>query len=99
MAVRVVSMRTASRRSAGIWCSFVRHQPHTSAIICLSERARRTIMPLDRVDREMLAILQAEGRISNAALAERLHLSPSPCLRRLRALEQQGVISGYAAIL
>ena len=56
-------------------------------------------MSLDRVDREMLAILQSEGRISNAALADRLHLSPSPCLRRLRGLEQQGVISGYAAIL
>ena len=56
-------------------------------------------MPLDRVDREMLAILQSEGRISNAALAERLHLSPSPCLRRLRALEHEGVINGYAAIL
>ena len=56
-------------------------------------------MPLDRVDREMLAILQSEGRISNAALADRLHLSPSPCLRRLRALEHEGVISGYAAIL
>ena len=48
-----------------------------------------TIMPLDTVDRRMLAILQREGRISNAALAERLHLSPSPCLRRLRALEQR----------
>jgi len=58
-----------------------------------------TIMPLDRVDREMLAILQREGRISNAALADRLHLSPSPCLRRLRALEAAGVISGYAAVL
>jgi Lrp/AsnC family leucine-responsive transcriptional regulator len=56
-------------------------------------------MPLDDVDRRMLNILQSEGRISNAALAERLHLSPSPCLRRLRALEQEGVISAYAAIL
>jgi Lrp/AsnC family leucine-responsive transcriptional regulator len=56
-------------------------------------------MPLDSVDRRMLAILQDEGRISNAALAERLHLSPSPCLRRLRALEQDGVISGYRAVL
>jgi len=56
-------------------------------------------MPLDHVDREMLAILQSEGRISNAALAERLHLSPSPCLRRLRALEHSGVIKGYAAVL
>lgn len=56
-------------------------------------------MPLDRVDRQMLAILQSDGRISNAALAERLHMSPSPCLRRLRALETSGVISGYAARL
>jgi Lrp/AsnC family leucine-responsive transcriptional regulator len=47
----------------------------------------------------MLEILQAEGRISNAALAERLHLSPSPCLRRLRALEHDGVIAGYRAVL
>jgi Lrp/AsnC family leucine-responsive transcriptional regulator len=47
----------------------------------------------------MLEILQSEGRISNAALAERLHLSPSPCLRRLRALEQEGVIAGYRAEL
>ena len=56
-------------------------------------------MPLDSVDRRMLEILQREGRISNAALAERLHLSPSPCLRRLRALERGGVISGYRAML
>jgi Lrp/AsnC family leucine-responsive transcriptional regulator len=56
-------------------------------------------MPLDSVDRRMLEILQREGRISNAALAERLHLSPSPCLRRLRALERDGVISGYGAVL
>ena len=47
----------------------------------------------------MLAVLQEEGRISNAALAERLHLSPSPCLRRLRALEREGVIDGYRAVL
>jgi Lrp/AsnC family leucine-responsive transcriptional regulator len=47
----------------------------------------------------MLEILQSEGRISNAALAERLHLSPSPCLRRLRALEEDGVIAGYRAVL
>ncbi len=55
--------------------------------------------PLDAVDRQMLEILQREGRISNAALAERLHLSPSPCLRRMRALEARGLISGYHAAL
>jgi Lrp/AsnC family leucine-responsive transcriptional regulator len=56
-------------------------------------------MPIDRVDRRMLEVLQAEGRISNVALAERLHLSPSPCLRRHKALEEQGVIAGYRAVL
>ena len=56
-------------------------------------------MPLDSTDRRMLAILQQDGRISNAALAEQLHLSPSPCLRRLRGLEQDGVITGYRAVL
>jgi Lrp/AsnC family leucine-responsive transcriptional regulator len=57
------------------------------------------ICPMDDTDRRMLAILQREGRISNAELAERLHLSPSPCLRRLRALERDGLISGYRAVL
>jgi Lrp/AsnC family leucine-responsive transcriptional regulator len=57
------------------------------------------IVPLDSVDRRMLDVLQTEGRISNAALAERLHLSPSPCLRRMRALEQSGVITGHRAVL
>ena len=57
------------------------------------------IVPLDSVDRRLLRILQAEGRISNAALAERLHLSPSPCLRRVRALERAGLITGYRAVL
>ena len=58
-----------------------------------------TTSTLDPIDRRMLAVLQAEGRITNAALAERLHLSPSPCLRRLRALEEDGVITGYHARL
>jgi Lrp/AsnC family transcriptional regulator, leucine-responsive regulatory protein len=56
-------------------------------------------MPLDITDRRMLAILQSEGRISNVALADRLNLSPSPCLRRLRALERDHVITGYRAVL
>jgi Lrp/AsnC family transcriptional regulator, leucine-responsive regulatory protein len=68
-------------------------------MICSPAATEETIMPLDSVDRRMLEILQREGRISNAALAERLHLSPSPCLRRLRALEQDGVIAGYRAVL
>jgi Lrp/AsnC family transcriptional regulator, leucine-responsive regulatory protein len=56
-------------------------------------------MPLDRVDCRLLEVLQREGRLSNVALAERVHLSPSPCLRRLKALEQAGVIDGYRAVL
>jgi Lrp/AsnC family transcriptional regulator, leucine-responsive regulatory protein len=68
-------------------------------MICLHSRSQETIMPLDLVDRRMLEILQHDGRISNAALAEQLHLSPSPCLRRLRALERESVIQGYRAEL
>jgi Lrp/AsnC family transcriptional regulator, leucine-responsive regulatory protein len=68
-------------------------------MICLRIANWEPIMPLDSTDRRMLEILQREGRISNAALADQLHLSPSPCLRRLRALEGEGVISGYRAML
>lgn len=56
-------------------------------------------MELDRFDRRILEILQQEGRISNQDLAERVGLSPSPCLRRLRALEESGLITGYHATL
>ena len=56
-------------------------------------------MSLDRVDRRLLELLQGEGRLSNVALAERVHLSPSPCLRRVKALEGDGVIEGYRAVL
>jgi Lrp/AsnC family leucine-responsive transcriptional regulator len=59
----------------------------------------RNDLPMDALDRQMLAILQRDGRISNAALADQLHLSPSPCLRRLRGLEHDGVIAGYRAEL
>jgi Lrp/AsnC family leucine-responsive transcriptional regulator len=56
-------------------------------------------MSLDTVDRRLLDVLQVEGRLSNVALAERVHLSPSPCLRRVKALEDGGVIAGYRAML
>ncbi|WP_079436237.1 Lrp/AsnC family transcriptional regulator [Zoogloea sp. LCSB751] len=56
-------------------------------------------MELDRYDRQILAILQQDGRISNQDLAERIGLSPSPCLRRVRALEESGLITGYRALL
>ncbi len=56
-------------------------------------------MKLDRYDRAILQLLQREGRLSNQELAERIGLSPSPCLRRVRALEESGFISGYRAML
>jgi Lrp/AsnC family transcriptional regulator, leucine-responsive regulatory protein len=55
--------------------------------------------PLDRTDRRMLQVLQREGRITNAELAERVNLSASPCLRRLQRLEQMQVITGYSALV
>lgn len=55
------------------------------------------IMEFDRLDRRILEVLQQEGRLSNQELADRVGLSPSPCLRRVRALEEAGVITGYWA--
>jgi Lrp/AsnC family leucine-responsive transcriptional regulator len=56
-------------------------------------------MKLDRYDRRILEVLQQDGRISNQDLADRIGLSPSPCLRRVRALEEAGIITGYRALL
>ena len=52
---------------------------------------------LDRIDRRILRELQADGRLSNQALSERVALSPSACLARVRRLEESGVIQGYHA--
>ncbi|HZU64431.1 MAG TPA: Lrp/AsnC family transcriptional regulator [Novosphingobium sp.] len=52
---------------------------------------------LDKADREILRILQVDGRISNQDLAQKVGLSPSACLRRVRLLEGRGIIRGYAA--
>jgi len=56
-------------------------------------------MELDRYDLQILRVLQDEGRISNQDLAERISLTSSPCLRRLHALEEAGLITGYRAML
>jgi len=53
--------------------------------------------PLDRIDRRILAALQADGRLTNQALSEQVALSPSACLARVRRLEESGVIRGYHA--
>ena len=57
------------------------------------------MIQLDRYDRKILQLLQTDGRISNQDLADRIGLSPSPCLRRLRALEESGLIVGYRALV
>ena len=54
---------------------------------------------LDAVDRKILAQLQTDGRMSLSDLAGKVGLSPSPCLRRVRILEREGVISRYVAVL
>jgi len=56
-------------------------------------------MELDRTDHRILALLQEDGRRSNVEIAERVALSPSPCLRRIKRLEATGVIRGYRAII
>ncbi len=54
---------------------------------------------LDHIDRHILALLQAQGRMTNVELAARVGISPPPCLRRVRALEEAGYIRGYHATL
>ena len=54
---------------------------------------------MDRYDRAILEVIQNDGRISNQELADKVGLSPSPCLRRVRALEETGIITGYRAIV
>lgn len=56
-------------------------------------------MNLDRYDKQILEALQGNGRLSNQELADRIGLSPSPCLRRVRRLEESGLIRAYRALL
>jgi Lrp/AsnC family leucine-responsive transcriptional regulator len=56
-------------------------------------------MELDKTDRKILSILQSDGRLTNQEVAERINLSPSPCLRRIKSLEETGVIRQYVALL
>ena len=62
-------------------------------------RNRSSAVQLDAIDGSILAELQANGRLTNLELAQRIHLSPSACLRRVKRLEDSGVIAQYAAIL
>ena len=56
-------------------------------------------MQLDEIDHKILNVLQKNGRISNQELADQVGLSPSPCLRRVKVLEESGTIQGYVALL
>ena len=56
-------------------------------------------MDLDPVERQILRLLQGDGRLSNVALAERVGLSESPCFRRVKRLEEAGLIRGYSAVV
>ncbi|RDV27301.1 leucine-responsive transcriptional regulator Lrp [Alteromonas aestuariivivens] len=59
----------------------------------------KTPKHLDRIDRNILTVLQRDGRISNVDLARQVGLSPSPCLERVKRLESQGYINGYHAVV
>ena len=54
---------------------------------------------LDNIDLKILQEIQADGRITNVELARRVGISPPPCLRRVRALEEAGYITGYRGLL
>lgn len=54
---------------------------------------------MDAKDRQIIRALQQDGRLTNLDLAARVNLSPSPCLRRVRLLEEAGIITGYAAVV
>jgi len=62
-------------------------------------RTEPQIAKLDAIDRAILRVLQTEGKLSNVDLAARVHLSPSACLRRVKALEDGGVIAQYVALV
>jgi len=72
------------------WCNSASH-PTT--------RHRMRGPKLDRIDRQILELLQSDGRMTNIELARRVGISPPPCLRRVRALEEAGLIRGYHADL
>ncbi len=64
-----------------------------------STSAPTAYVPIDKLDRAILRELQRDGRLTNVDLARRVGLTPSPCLRRVKALEERGYITGYAAVL
>lgn len=60
---------------------------------------KNTTIQLDEIDRHLLQILQVEAQLTNVELSDRVGLSPTPCLRRVKRLEEAGLIQGYRAAL
>jgi DNA-binding Lrp family transcriptional regulator len=63
----------------------------------MSEKLRQ--LALDEIDRKILVLLQGDARIANVDLADKVGLSPSPCLRRVRDLEERGIVRRYVTLL
>ena len=82
-------MRNILRLSRWNEIAFLRISP-----LCSQQMAKN-----DKIDQQILRELTRDGRLSNLELAERVGLSPSACLRRVQALERDGVITGYRAVL
>ena len=86
--------RLRSKAVAGVSCAYPENCFHWQYPV---PGRYRQEMKLDRFDQQILQLLQEDGRINNQDLADRIGLSPSPCLRRVRALEEAGLILGYRA--
>src|SRR5690606_9361115 len=84
--------------SKGCFCAETFTNCEMGETICLSYPRGRPIMQLDRYDRPILDLLQQDGRISYQDLADRITLSPSSCLRRLRAMQASGLVRGRRAL-
>ncbi len=99
-----VTVRSTLRQASVLGRCIVA-QLHSPAILLLSramiklEAAHMAVEVFDSVDRRILAELQTDGRMTNVELATRVGLTAPPCLRRVRALEERGAISGYHAQL
>lgn len=87
---------SAEAESRQLWQQIARRG---ALVDVLGEGFAQYPAPMDDIDRSILAVLAEDGRISNADLAARVGLSASPCLRRVRHLEDLGVIRGYQALI
>ena len=84
-------MTPCGKSAAGSRRSDCQFGPHTAAV--------RKIRELDDIDRAIIDQLARNGRLSNTELAQRVRLTPAPCFRRVKRLEDEGVIVGYRAVI